>query len=295
MTGAAPATRSTGSAWSTWGLGFALPLALIVIILVADILESPKTAYVGVLAVVPMLSAVFATPGVTALTAVVTWLSGWVFGLFAADGHVPAQTVRLIIIAIAGLAAVAASSVRVRREHALERALTEAAAAAELRVQAQSDELTGLLNRFGLVKALESAEPDRARMIALVDCDGLKDVNDQHGHLAGDEYLRAIAGRIAHVLPRTDLLARWGGDEFIIIQDRPAAQALEAMNRVREAVSRSPISVRADATGTLDASVSIGLSDWAPGQDFDQALSAADTALYRAKSAGRDQVVTATE
>lgn len=239
---------------------------------------------------VPMLAAVFATPGITSLTAVITWVCAWLFGLIASDGNVTAQTVRLVIIALAGLAAVGAASVRVRRERALTAALMEAATASELRVQAHSDELTGLLNRFGLVRALSTVEPGQVRMVALVDCDGLKDVNDRLGHLAGDEYLRAIAGRITHSLPPADLLARWGGDEFIIIQDRAATKALSAMERVREAIASTPIALKTGTKATVQASVSIGLADWTPGQAFDQALSAADSALYRAKSAGRDRI-----
>ena len=82
-----------------WLLGVVLPLALVVIILTADYLEGPKTAYVGVLAAVPMLSAVFARPLVTLAVGVITWLAALGFGLAASDGNVPAQRVRLVIIA----------------------------------------------------------------------------------------------------------------------------------------------------------------------------------------------------
>ena len=284
------AARGLNSSWATWGLGFVLPLALIALILIADVIESPKTAYVGVLAVVPMLAAVFATPWITAAVAVITWLSGWIFGLFAADGNVPAQTVRLVIIAIAGLVAVGASILRVRKERALTSAQQAAAKADMFQAQAQSDELTGLRNRFGLVNALGPGPNDRTRCVALLDCDRLKEVNDRLGHLAGDDYLRAIAGRIAHSLPSTDLIARWGGDEFIVIQDRPAQAALSSLDRVRAAVSGAPITLDDMA---IDASISVGIADWVPGQHLDAALSAADDALYTAKSEGRDRVVLA--
>jgi diguanylate cyclase (GGDEF)-like protein len=284
------ARNAFSNAWTTWGLGFALPVGLIAVILIADVIESPKTAYVGVLAVVPMLAAVFATPAVTALVAVITWLSGWGFGLLAADGNVPAQTVRLIIIAMFGLAAVGASTVRVRRERALTSAQIAAAKAAELKVQAHSDELTGLSNRFGLVTALESIRSDRTRCVALLDCDRLKEVNDRFGHLAGDDYLRAVAGRISHGVPGSDLVARWGGDEFILIQDRPAAAAAASLDRVRTAISSEAIRIGANS---IEGSISVGLADWPAGQDFDAALSAADAALYQAKSQGRDQIVLA--
>ena len=99
---------TTSRAAAVW-LGLVLPVLLIVVILGADVIESPKTAYVGVLAVVPMLAAVFAPPPMTAVVAVITWLSAFGFGQLASDGNVAAQQVRLVIIALAGLAAVGAA------------------------------------------------------------------------------------------------------------------------------------------------------------------------------------------
>ena len=273
---------------AAWGLGFVLPLALIALILTADVVESPKTAYVGVLAVVPMLAAVFAGPRMTAVVAVITWLSAFAFGQIASDGNVAAQQVRLVIIALAGLAAVGAAILRRRRERALVRALEAAAVAAQLRVQAQTDQLTGLANRHGLATRVDHAAPDTVRTVALIDCDGLKDVNDRLGHLAGDEYLKAIAGRLAGSLPREDHVARWGGDEFIVVQRLACADALVALRRAHQAIQASPVSL----DGTLvDATVSIGVAQWDPGMTFDEVLSAADTALYEAKARGRNQVV----
>lgn len=276
--------------WSTWGLGFVVPVALIAFILIADALEGPKTAYVGVLAVVPVLAAVFATPVMTAVVAVITWLSGWAFGLAASDGNVTAQTVRLIIIAVAGVAAVGAAALRVRRERALTVAQHEAARAHELEVQAQSDELTGVLNRFGLDHALGGQLSARHRSVALLDCDHLKDINDGLGHLAGDAYLKAIAGRIQHALPSSDLVARWGGDEFIVIQDRPAGEAAASLSRVQQSIADTPISL--DGT-QVHGSVSVGIADWPAHTRFDDALSAADDALYAAKAEGRNRVTMA--
>lgn len=271
-------------------LGVVLPLVLIALILTADFAEGPKTAYVGVLAVVPMLAAVFGTPVMVLIVAVVTWLSAFSFGTIAADGNAAAQTVRLIIIALAGLAAIGASFLRQRREQQLVHALNEAAAAEAMRHQAETDQLTGLLNRHGVTRALDSLDPDSPRSVAIIDCDGLKGVNDTLGHAAGDEYLVAIAGRLAGGLSKSDLIARWGGDEFIVVQPLTVEAALPILARMQRAIDSSPIHV---ADQDLTSSVSIGVSQWASDMTFDEALRKSDAAMYEAKAGGRNQLVTA--
>lgn len=267
-----------------WLLGFLVPVILVAIILMADYLEGPKTAFVGVLAVVPMLAAVFARPVMTAGVVAIAWLSALGFGLVASDGNVAAQRIRLVIIALSGLVAIWAATVRERREAALIAAQRNAIAAENLAV---SDSLTGLLNRRGTVASVEAMDPDVVRTVALVDCDHLKDINDRHGHGAGDEYLRAVSGRVRANLARRDLVGRWGGDEFLIVQDIPIEQAVPALDRVRLAVCGQGVAI---PEGSVDASVSIGVAPWLSGVPFDDALAAADRALYRAKSQGRDQL-----
>jgi len=277
------------STWARWGLGLFTPVALIVVILGADAAEGPKTAYVGVLAVVPMLAAVFATPRMTLVVAVITWLSAFAFGQLASDGNVASQQVRLVIIALAGAAAVGAAYLRQRRERTLVAALREAAAAETLREQAESDQLTGLKNRYGLTNQIAVDPDDVVRTVAVVDCDHLKVINDTMGHQAGDIYLQAIAGRLQGSLAKTDLIARWGGDEFLVVQRLELDRAMSSLTRMHAAIDASPISLG----GTMvDASVSVGVASWPPGMTFDEALAAADQALYEAKDKGRNQIVT---
>ena len=279
------------STWAMWGLGLFMPVALIVVILGADAAEGPKTAYVGVLAVVPMLAAVFATPRMTLVVAVITWLSAFAFGQFASDGNVASQQVRLLIIALSGVAAVGAAYLRQRRERTLVTALRKAAAAETLREQAESDQLTGLRNRYGMTNQIAVDPDDVVRTVALVDCDGLKVINDTMGHQAGDIFLQAIAGRLQGSLAKTDLIARWGGDEFLIVQRLELDRAMAPLTRMHAAIDASPISLG----GTMvDASVSVGVASWLPGMTFDEALSAADQALYKAKALGRNQIVAST-
>ncbi len=278
------------SNWSAIGLGLLIPILLIAVILSADAAEGPKTAYVGVLAVVPMLAAVFASPRITALVALITWLAAFAFGHLATDGNVAAQQVRLIIIALVGLAAVGAAYLRLRRERTLMKALREAATAETLRQQAESDQLTGLRNRHGLLTALADMTDRESRTVTIIDCDNLKSVNDRLGHLAGDHYLQAIAGRLAGGLSKEDLVARWGGDEFLVVQQISLDDALHAMTRMQGAVHDSSLSV--DGT-MIEASVSIGMADWPASMTFDEVVSAADHAMYQAKSAGGNRIVTA--
>ena len=141
--GSEPATEIDGS----WLLSVGAACGLVAAILLADALEGPKTAYVGVLTAVPLFAAIFGTARQTAIAAVITWTGAFTFGHVASDGNVTAQKVRLGFIAGAGLLAVLAAHSRVAREHALLRAQVEAAEADLLREHALHDELTGLLDR----------------------------------------------------------------------------------------------------------------------------------------------------
>jgi diguanylate cyclase (GGDEF)-like protein len=279
-----------GYGWAPLGLGLVLPLALIVVILGADAAEGSKTAYVGVLAVVPMLAAVFGSPRVTALVALITWLAALGFGYVASDGNVAAQKVRLIIIALSGIAAVGAAVLRLKREARLLTALKQAALADQLREQAETDPLTGLRNRRGLAAEIAALAVTGACTVAIVDCDELKAINDEYGHQAGDGYLQAIAGRLAGGLSKQDLIGRWGGDEFLIVQRQPVDAAVGSLTRLQSAISDSPISI----AGTLvHGAVSVGAAAWNLGTKFEDSLKAADLAMYDAKTAGGNCVVAA--
>jgi diguanylate cyclase (GGDEF)-like protein len=146
------------------------------------------------------------------------------------------------------------------------------------------DSLTGLPNRRGAMASIEaqwrdSGVPSHAAL--LVDIDNFKTINDTHGHVAGDEVLKALAAALLAALRPGDLAARLGGDEFLIFApscDRAAAEAL--VTRLLQAV--------AAVTAPLPFSVSVGISITQGLQGgFDLLYREADTALYRAKAAGR--------
>lgn len=160
------------------------------------------------------------------------------------------------------------------------------------------DHLTGLLNRMGLAGYLESTLPDIAGKcgeleIFYMDLDGFKLVNDSLGHQAGDEVLVTTAERLASCLSKDDVLVRLGGDEFLALMERRPgrSRSMDAMaRRITEAVS-SPMKIEGHE---VCVGVSIGHATW-HGDDplLEETLARADSALYTAKKAGKNQMVRA--
>lgn len=160
----------------------------------------------------------------------------------------------------------------------------------ELLRLAQTDPLTGLLNRSSILSRLSSllgqAGPS-GRQVAVLFCDidGLKQINDVQGHAAGDAVIVAAAQRCRTVLGPEALVARFGGDELIAVLDGVTglAQASEIADQLRQA------SIGAD--DPVQASVSIGVTLVRPEESIDQVIARADRAMYEAKAAGRNMVV----
>jgi diguanylate cyclase (GGDEF)-like protein len=125
----------------------------------------------------------------------------------------------------------------------------------------------------------------------MVDIDHFKQINDAHGHEIGDEVLKAVAGAIAGAVRDGDVPARVGGEEFAVLLRNPSGRmAVEVGERVRAAVGALDLR----GTGVSGVSVSVGVAvATAAGEPMTQLLSLADRALYRAKRAGRDRVVSA--
>lgn len=161
----------------------------------------------------------------------------------------------------------------------------------------QTDDLTRLPNRRAF-RSILKREYERAQRhkrpfaVLMIDADGLKPTNDQHGHAAGDRLLTTIAEVLKSALRETDNCARYGGDEFIaLLPESDALTALDAAERIRTGVAHTSF----DYGGArVQCTVSIGVASF-PGDaaSLDELLSAADRALYRAKNEGRDRVVLA--
>jgi diguanylate cyclase (GGDEF)-like protein len=159
----------------------------------------------------------------------------------------------------------------------------------------QTDGLTGIANRRHFIERFgeEFARAERYRTplaVVILDLDHFKRVNDQHGHLAGDRVIVGAAGALTHILRQHDSLARWGGEEFVMLLPQTDLHGAEAVaERCRAAVEEMVIDVAGTA---LQVTVSIGVACHphpraARSEDL---LQRADDALYRAKHAGRNRV-----
>ncbi|UUX95813.1 GGDEF domain-containing protein [Aquabacterium sp. J223] len=197
----------------------------------------------------------------------------------------------LAAVSLMGLLAVRVGALRRR----LQRQRAELALALE-RIQflANRDELTGLVNRRQASELLqvEQRRADRHGSpfcIALIDLDHFKQVNDRHGHAAGDEALRRFAVEGAKRVRATDTLARWGGEEFLLLlAESGLPLAREGAERLRQALAGMTIE-HGDVRMCL--TLSAGVVQYRPGETRVQLLERADAALYRAKAEGRDRVV----
>jgi len=155
-----------------------------------------------------------------------------------------------------------------------------------LRHQAQHDELTGLHNRKranGIIAELGET-PEREAAIAFLDLDGFKAVNDLYGHAAGDAVLVAIAGRLRDAIDGRSTLARWGGDEFVVILpdgDERAAEAVAA--RIRRLFDEPIVT----DFGTHQLGCSIGTATAGPGRTLAEAVVDADARMYEQKRGRR--------
>lgn len=166
-----------------------------------------------------------------------------------------------------------------------------------LRLTSNTDPLTGLLNRRAASRQLavmstHSGEGGHAHVVMLLDADRFKAINDEYGHEYGDEILLAISARLQALCAKEDIVARWGGEEFLVARtDCSLGDAERLAERLRAGISGTPI-LLADGR-RLAVTLSIGFAPWPffpdpEGNLWKDSLQLADQALYAAKHAGRD-------
>jgi two-component system, cell cycle response regulator len=174
----------------------------------------------------------------------------------------------------------------------------------EMRFQATHDSLTSLLDRAAIMSLLKgelhrTSRSNRSVSILLCDVDHFKRVNDQHGHSAGDAVLQEVASRLLRAVRQEDAIGvyrnavgRYGGEEFLLIlNDCDAATVQARSETIREAIANEVFVVGDDE---LSVTISVGaltVSSWDDTRSVKVLVNQADTALYRAKSEGRNRVV----
>lgn len=202
-----------------------------------------------------------------------------------------------VALAFLGAAALTiAWRTQVRRLHARRVAIEAEYREREALLQrATRDGLTGLWNRSAILEILgrEIAQARRtgaALTIALLDVDHFKQVNDTHGHLAGDEVLRELGVRVGDALRQSDWIGRYGGEELLaVLPGLTLAEAAAPIERLRECVCERPFSARGQS---IVVTLSIGLAGFdARSERTEDIIARADAALYDAKRAGRNRVV----
>ncbi|WP_233589909.1 GGDEF domain-containing protein [Acidovorax sp. FJL06] len=166
-------------------------------------------------------------------------------------------------------------------------------AESRLRTQATRDPLTGLANRSHFqaqaTQALARSQRDGTPVaLLLCDVDHFKRINDQHGHAVGDEVLVAMAGTLGENLREGDVLARWGGEEFLALMPAsPLDAACATAERIRAVVAQAPLPV---GSTPIALTLSFGVALVHGADDLQAAIARADKALYESKHAGRNRV-----
>lgn len=168
---------------------------------------------------------------------------------------------------------------------------------AELKRQATTDPLTGLFNRrqYEMLFQRERERCNRLHQqmsLCIMDLDHFKRINDEHGHDVGDAVLRHVAQQLSCSLRHSDVVGRFGGEEFVLVlPDTGLEQAVAVLNRLREDLAATPVPVNGQL---LRVSATFGVTEVQEGDaELEDILKRADRALYEGKGAGRNRVMTA--
>jgi len=160
------------------------------------------------------------------------------------------------------------------------------------------DALTGLFNRRYTVSRLRQGldglrQAGEPLAVGLIDIDHFKRINDTWGHNAGDQVLKEVCGRMSSQLRAIDIAGRYGGEEFLVVFSGATEDSVaQAMERARQAVSAKPVILRASGD-QIEVTLSAGIAVAEPEDTVESLIQRADAALYEAKHAGRNRVVTA--
>jgi two-component system cell cycle response regulator len=186
-------------------------------------------------------------------------------------------------------------AMRLKRERERLRRSAEEAHATALVAQERTmtDALSGMLNRYGLQRVLaheyaEARRYTRPLSCLMIDLDNFKTINDTFGHLAGDVALKQVAGILNEIVRRSDMVSRYGGDEFLVLLPETDLEGAEALaEKIRAAASSRKFG---DGSPHFQVTLSIGAATLADDESGNDMIARADMALYTAKEQGRDRV-----
>jgi adenylate cyclase len=157
-------------------------------------------------------------------------------------------------------------------------------AQAQLAVQASQDALTGLANRRSVKARLESlSECETPWSVIYLDLNGFKKINDTYGHQAGDDLLKQVGERLRLAFRSTDVVGRWGGDEFVALLDASYAAAQAQVSRITEQLSKEFVITTRGTSQQVSIGAAIGVVTRRPGETVSQVLQRADAEMYREK------------
>ncbi|WEK05238.1 MAG: GGDEF domain-containing protein [Candidatus Devosia phytovorans] len=209
--------------------------------------------------------------------------------MIALDGHLVLQAIPdnwaerfNSIMSLVGLTGIGAITLTLHHSRA----------ARKHRHEANTDSLTGLLNRRALFDRFENLDLPAGTAVLMFDIDHFKQINDRFGHAGGDSVIRHFGAILHNNMRSDDAVARIGGEEFCaILEPMLVEQAKQIAERIRADFEQTPTR---RAMESIPATVSVGVAVSGEGENFSSVLNRADDALYRAKGSGRNQVTTAT-
>jgi len=157
---------------------------------------------------------------------------------------------------------------------------------------ASCDRLTGLRNRHSVVGHIEAMMSASVPFcVAVFDIDGFKSVNDTYGHIVGDELLQMFAAELRTRCRTTDVVGRWGGDEFVILLDCEISEAIGQTERVKEWVCGNYTAHGTAGPVKLGVATSVGVAEYIHGETLNELFARADAEMYRSKAASRQALV----
>jgi two-component system, chemotaxis family, response regulator WspR len=157
-------------------------------------------------------------------------------------------------------------------------------AQAQLAVQASQDALTGLANRRSVDSNLElRAKGESPFSVIYIDLNGFKKINDTYGHQAGDDLLKQVGSQLRLAFRSTDIVGRWGGDEFVALVDPAVVDTQSHVARIAEALSAEFVLRCGETEHRVSLGAAVGVATWRPGETITEVLQRADAEMYEQK------------